>query len=133
MKYVVVPEAVAIVNFITKEPLKYDQNHPQRGENVAISMHKFLNDNILSSPKIGKGLEALRRVMKIDSAFENTVGGDIVGIEDADYVAVQAIVHEMEFSDTRLAVQMLPFFEALESAASQTEDWKKKQTLKAMP
>lgn len=132
MKFFVVPEPVALVNTITKEPLKYGADHPQKGEAIVVSAHRFLTDNVLSSTKIGKGVDAIRRIQKLDSAFETASPGDLVGIEDADYTVVKEILNTMEFASPLIAAQLSPFFEAWESAQNQGEEWKRKQTVKAV-
>jgi hypothetical protein len=133
MKYFVVPEPISMLNTVTKKPLTYGKDHPQEGENVIISAHRFILDNICANKDIGKGVEAIRRVRKLDMALEDTKAGDIVGIEDADYTVIMKIMSEMEFQSPVHAAQLLPFFEAWENTAKQDEEWKKKQNLKAVP
>ena len=134
MKYFVVPEPVTLLNTITKKPMVHGKDHPEEGQPVQITAHRFLLDNVLSSKDIGKGVEGIRRVRKLDMAFEDVKPGDLVGVEDADYTTVMKIMSEMEFGSPLHAAQLLPFFEAWETTAKQDEKWKRDQLApKAVP
>jgi len=133
MKYFVVPEPVKLVNTLTKQPMMYSGDHPSAGSPVEITAHRFLLDNILSSKEIGKGVEGVRRVRKMDMVFEDAKVGDLVCVEDADYAVVMKIIGEMEFASPLHAAQLLPFFDAWEETAKHDEKWKREQTLKSIP
>jgi hypothetical protein len=132
MKYVVIPEPVTLINKITGKPIVYDPSHPQKGEPAIFTMHRWLCDNVLAAQEIGKGIEGIRRVRKLDMAFENSKPGDLVGVEDADYAAAWKIIENMSLANALVASQLFSFYEAWEVAAKQDEEWKRTQALKAV-
>jgi len=121
MKYVIVSDPVKLVHPATKQPL----------ETLADSTW-FLNNHVLHSPLIGKGIEGLRRVQKLEAKFASVVPGDVVGIEDADYKIIVDILDATVWDIPRLGVQALPYFEAWEAADKQDDEWKRKQNIKAV-
>lgn len=122
MKYVVVPDPIT---FKGKDGQSVEVNTPEGGMKSTFAMYDFIMDNVCSSQDIGKGMEGMKRVRKLQRIFEDSVPGDLVGIEDADYTVVMKVVEGIQWVRPLLGVQLLPLMEALEDAAKHDEEWKK--------
>lgn len=129
MKNVVVPPSVTFVNKDgTPATVTGQDGKPQN----TVSMYDFVMDSVCASPEIGKGIEGVKRVRKLQRAFEDTKPGDIVGIEDADYTVAMKVIENIQWARPIIAMQLLPMMEAWENAAKQDEDWKKNNNLKSV-
>jgi hypothetical protein len=90
-----------------------------------MTMHDFVVDQICRVPAIGKGLDGARRVRKLDIAFAGAAPGELVGVEDADWVAVTGVLQGFDWSNPLLGAQLLPLMEAFEDARTHDEAWRK--------
>lgn len=118
MRYVLVPEPV-VAHTVSADGVEKPS--------TTVSMHDFLCRIVLTSPKLGKGGDCLRRARKIEHAFRDAPPGTLVGVEDADYAPVREIVNDAEWQSPMHALLLLPLVQAIESAERQDDEWKRQQ------
>lgn len=121
MKYVKVPVPVQLVNPQTKRPIKQAKEDGTTSDMDPMTAHAFLVNYVLGQQTIGKGVDGIRRVVKLDRAFDGCKPGDVVGVEDADYAVVLEILKTMELGSPVVMAQLLPFFESWETATSEKQ------------
>lgn len=140
MKFVVVPEPVAVADKRTGKPIlralpgsdpaELADSHKRAACLVpmVVTMRDFIYDYVLTSSEIGKGGEGARRVRKLEVAFADSKPGTIVGVEDDDYKIVCRILDNLEWLPQFAphSAQLLPFFEAWDDAKKQDEAWARK-------
>lgn len=135
MKYVVVPEDIAIVDRRNgNRPIILKRSEEEEGEPYVIKFRDFVLTNIVDSPAMVRGGgEGIRRARKIEALFQDARPGDVVGVEDADYRIIRNIVDHIEWSPTfaRHATQIEPFIAAWEAAERQDDKWKRKRDAEA--
>lgn len=128
MKYVVVPETIAIMN--KDKPQLVIKEQGAEPEPFIITHEDFVFDNIVASADLSKsGGEGARRHRKIVKAFEGCKAGDVIGVEDADFKVARTIIDNLNFNSAmaRYVSQLLPHIEAWEAADKQDDAWKKKR------
>jgi hypothetical protein len=123
MKHVLVPAPVVI---------QHRKSAPSGTSSEPMTMHDFVMDTICTSTAIGKGIDGVKRVRKLDRGFADKAPGDIVAIEDADYKAVMEVISQIQWSRPDIGAQLLPMLEAWEDAEKHDEEWRRKQNVKAV-
>src|SRR5438046_2410714 len=109
MKYVIVPADVHVVERNGK-PSMVSKEKNEKPVPWVISHEDFVYDNLCAHPNLSKGGGAgARRQQKIEQAFLGCKPGDVIGIEDADFVIALAVIGVFEWSPSfaRYATQML--------------------------
>ena len=131
MKHIVVPADIILHARNGERVMAVDENKNRKPYDPIV-FGVFLFDAVCNSPHLGKGSEAARRVRKLEKLLLEAKYGDIIAIEDADYKVVEQVITEIAWPYPALSGQFLPFIEAIEAAAKQDDDWRKKQNMKAV-
>ncbi|MES2179835.1 MAG: hypothetical protein V4550_18385 [Gemmatimonadota bacterium] len=133
MKHIIVPADVNIVDRGGKE-VKVSLEKDGPAVPWVITHEDFVYDNLCVHPNLSKGGgNGARRQQKIEQVFLGCKPGDVIGVEDADFVVAIAVIGTFEWSPSfaRYATQMLPHIEAWEAAEKQNDAWKKARDEKA--
>jgi hypothetical protein len=128
MKYVIVPAVVAPkVNgkpvVIGMEPSS-DGKEPTPVFLTEVSVHRYLMMFIVDTeersadgrtpgaPKIGIGYDGNRRIVRLDRSFGEAKPGDVVAVEDADWIKVKKIIEEKTWTPPSFGACFISFEEA---------------------
>jgi hypothetical protein len=130
MKYVIIPEDVALMNRRTGKPIQVVRQDGEKPSDWVFTHEEFVLDHVCSDPRISAGGgDGARRLRKIEEAFLGCKPGDEIGVEDADYRVVMMVVGTLSWGPqfARHAAQLLPHIEAWEVADKQNDQWKRKR------
>lgn len=114
MKYVMVPNDVKLTNPATGERIQME-----KGDMDPVTMSRFVLDNICNDEKIGKGGDGMRRIIRLEKAFEGKRPGSVVDVESDDHKVMITICNEMTFKVPLIGKQFYPFVEAIEKATDE--------------
>lgn len=126
MRYLIVPQDVQIVDRKSGKPILLRRAANEEPQPWNISHEDFVVEYVLPHPDLTKGgAMALRRILKLETVLHGCRPGDVIPIEDADFLILRNVVERVEWSPNfaRYAVQMLPHLEAWEKADAQNDAW----------
>lgn len=134
MRWLIVPEDITIVDRKTGKPVM--KRDAEGNETPWVSTHEdFYFDSLAVQPVLSEGGgEGIRRARKLEAAFTGCKPGQLIGIEDADYLHVRKKIIDRiswQAGTAQYAVQMAPHIEAWEAAEAQNDEWKRKRDLEA--
>lgn len=126
MRYLVIPDDVQIVDRKSGQPVLFRRSQTEEPQLWKISHESFLTDFLLPhSDLLRGGVHALRRALKLEKLLSGCKPGDVIPLEDADYLVLRGLLEKIEWPPqfARFAVQMLPHLEAWERADRQNDAW----------
>jgi hypothetical protein len=131
MKWITVPPAFT-PRTIDGKPFLAQDDEGNRVEVGSIGLHSYLMSYLVNETdiikdertgqlsrelKIGRGYEGNKRTRKLDRLFEKCRGGEVIGVEDADYKAVRRIIEEKSWPSATFGSQFADFEEAWMNAS----------------
>lgn len=124
MKYVLIPEAVKLVEPKSGKRIKQMDENNNVVEIPPITMAAFIRDNVLNDQRIGKGGEGIRRIIRVEKALEprnsNVRNGQLYAVFDTeDHKKLMEIVNDLTWQAPLIGRQYYPFIEALEQATDE--------------
>lgn len=119
MKYVLIPADVPLINWATKKPL-LKSNEPGAEQEV-VSMQVFVRDSVCNDQRIGRGGDMIRRIIRLEKAFEpanltTKAGKKYAAVESGDYSTVMTIVNDLQWQSPLVGRQLVEMVEAWEKA-----------------
>ena len=127
-RFVVVPATVTVTDRVSRQPVLIRRYEGGPICEAVISHADFVLDYLTSSLARGGG-SGLRRKKQVENLFENCKQGDVIGIDLQDYEVMRKVLDSLAWDGIfgKYADQLLPHFEAWESAALQDEEWRKQK------
>jgi hypothetical protein len=121
MKYVVVPSDITIKDPRTGKVVKETSEPGADPEALVISMQRFVRDNICNDQRIGRGGDGVRRIIRLEKAFDVAnlsirSGKKYAAVESGDHQKAMEIVNDMTWPSPLVGRQLVEMIEAWEKA-----------------
>jgi hypothetical protein len=121
MKYVLITADVHVKDPRTGKPALETKETGGTPEPIIVSMQSFVRDSICNDQRIGRGGDGIRRIIRLEKAFDPlnaTIRGGkrYASVESGDHQKVMEIVNDMNFASPLVGRQLVDLVEAWEKA-----------------